>query len=323
MCRIGWERLIAILLLEEKQMPKLDSSAKRKDYLVRLASYASVVVAATLIIIKLYAWNLTDSVSILSSLVDSILDILASLVTAFAVHHALQPADREHRFGHGKAESIAGLGQSLFVIGSAFYLVYESVLRIFSPQAIQSSNTGIIVMLLSIFLSIVLVSFQRYVIKVSGSVAISADSLHYKGDILLNGSVILAIVLSTYFQWVLADPIIAISIAGYIFYLAYKLVRGSLDFLMDRELSDEDRERIKKVVLSHHEVEGIHDLRTRSSGRFSFIQFHLEIDGKKSLTESHRISDEVEGEVQKLFPDAEILIHQDPEGILEEQKTFE
>ena len=298
MCRLGWEGLIAILLLEEKQVPKLDSSAKRKDYLVRLASYASVVVAATLIIIKLYAWNLTDSVSILSSLVDSLLDILASLVTAFAVHHALQPADREHRFGHGKAESIAGLGQSLFVIGSGFYLVSESVLRIFSPQAIQSSNKGIIVMLLSIFLSIVLVSFQRYVIKVSGSVAISADSLHYKGDILLNGSVILAIVLSTYFQWVLADPIIAISIAGYIFYLAYKLIRGSLDFLMDRELSDEDRERIKKAVLSHHEVEGIHDLRTRSSGRSSFIQFHLEIDGKKSLTESHRISDEVEGEVQ-------------------------
>ena len=178
-------------------------------------------------------------------------------------------------------------------------------------------------MLFSIFLSMALVSFQRYVIKVSGSVAISADSLHYKGDILLNGSVIVAIVLSVYFQWVLADPIIAIAIAGYIFYLACKIVQESLGFLMDRELPDEDRNRIKKAVLSHTEVEGIHDLRTRSSGRFSFIQFHLEIDGKKSLTESHRISDEVERAVQKHFPNAEILIHQDPEGILEEQKSFD
>ena len=304
-------------------MPTLDSSAKRKDHLVRLASYASVAVAATLIIVKLYAWHFTNSVSILSSLVDSLLDILASLVIVFAVHHALQPADREHRFGHGKAESIAGLGQSLFVIGSAFYLVYESIFRIFSPQAIQSSTIGIVAMLFSIFLSMALVSFQRYVIKVSGSVAISADSLHYKGDILLNGSVIVAIVLSVYFQWVLADPIIAIAIAGYIFYLACKIVQESLGFLMDRELPDEDRNRIKKAVLSHTEVEGIHDLRTRSSGRFSFIQFHLEIDGKKSLTESHRISDEVERAVQKHFPNAEILIHQDPEGILEEQKSFD
>ena len=133
-------------------MPTLDSSAKRKDHLVRLASYASVAVAATLIIVKLYAWHFTNSVSILSSLVDSLLDILASLVIVFAVHHALQPADREHRFGHGKAESIAGLGQSLFVIGSAFYLVYESIFRIFSPQAIQSSTIGIVAMLFSIFL---------------------------------------------------------------------------------------------------------------------------------------------------------------------------
>ena len=301
----------------------MDSSRKKQDFLVRLASYTSVIVAVALVIIKFYAWDVTDSVSVLSSLIDSFLDVLASLVTVFAVHHALQPADREHRFGHGKAESIAGLGQSLFVTGSALYLVYESSLRIFSPQAIQSSDTGIIVMLASIFLSIALVSFQRYVVKISSSVAISADSLHYKGDILINGSVIIAIVLNAHFQWVLADPVIAIAIAGYIFYLAYTLVRQSLDFLMDRELPDEDRDRIKEIVLSHPKVEGIHDLRTRSSGRFSFIQFHLEIDGKKSLTESHIISDEVEAVVQKHFPHAEFLIHQDPEGILEARKTFE
>lgn len=286
--------------------------------LMRLATYASVSVACLLIALKAGAWIATESIAMLSTLVDSLLDALASIVNLFAVRHALVPADREHRFGHGKAEALAALAQSAFIAGSAVLLLFQAGERFINPRPLAAFELGLWVMAVSIVLTIVLVAFQSWVVRQTQSVAISADSLHYKGDILVNLGVIAALVLGTSFGWLHADPIFGVAIAAYILFNAWLIVRGALDMLMDRELPDEDRQRIRDIALAHPEVMSLHDMRTRRSGPTSFIQFHLVMDRDLTLLKAHEVSDAVESELQEAFPDAEILIHQDPTGIVEE-----
>lgn len=289
---------------------------------MRLATYASVAAACLLIVVKLAAWFYTDSVSLLSTLIDSLLDVAASIVNLFAVRHALTPPDREHRFGHGKAEPLAALGQSTFIAGSAIFLVIEAGHRLYAPQTIEHADAGISVMVFAIIVTFVLTRFQAYVVQRTGSMAIQADSLHYVGDMLINGAVIVALLLVSQFGWLYADPLFGLGIAAYILYTAWKIARGSLDMLMDRELPDDARARIKEIALSHPEVRNLHDLRTRTSGRQTFIQLHLEIDGKMSLNDAHLVADAVELDLQAAFPEAEVIIHQDPYGIEETQAKF-
>lgn len=285
--------------------------------LMRLATYASVTVACLLIAMKAGAWIATESISMLSTLVDSLLDALASIVNLIAVRHALTPADREHRFGHGKAEALAALAQSAFIGGSAVLLLFQAGERFIRLRPLSAPEFGIWVMVVSIVLTILLVAFQLWVVRRTQSVAISADSLHYKGDVLVNIAVIAALVLGTWFGLTYADPIFGAAIAGYILFNAWLIVREALDMLMDRELPDEDRTRIQDIALAHPEVESLHDMRTRRSGPTSFIQFHLVMGADMSLLKAHEVSDEVERELRETFPDAEILIHQDPTGIYE------
>ncbi len=286
--------------------------------LMLLASRAAVAVASVLILVKLAAWLLTDSVAMLSTLVDSLLDVCASLINLFAVRHALQPADQEHRFGHGKAEALAGLGQSAFIAGSAVFLLLAASQRLITPQPLENTAIGIAVMAFSILLTLALVIFQRSVIRRTGSVAIRADSLHYVGDLLTSGAVILAFVLASNLGWAMADPLMGAAIAVYILYNAWQIARSSLDILMDRELPDEDRRRIHDLAVAHPEVVDMHDLRTRSAGQQIFIQLHLEMEPTLSLMQAHEIADSVETEIRQAFPDAEVLIHQDPAGVDED-----
>jgi ferrous-iron efflux pump FieF len=286
-----------------------------KARLMRLATYASVATACVLIVAKVIAWFITDSVSILATLVDSSLDVLASLLNMVAVHHALQPADREHRFGHGKAEALAGLGQSMFIAGSSGILLLQAFGRIVNPQDISGGlEVGVGVMIFSIIATMALMTFQRYVIKHTDSTAIKADSLHYKTDLLVNGSVIAALFL-TYYGWVHFDAIFAIAIAVFILYSAWHIIRESIDLLMDHELPDEEKEKITAVVRQHSKAQGFHDLRTRRSGTTVFIQLHLELDATLSLFDAHAIANEVEQQLIKLFPDAEVIIHEDPVNV--------
>ena len=290
--------------------------------LMKLAAAASVTVAATLITVKLVAWLLTDSVSILSSLVDSLMDVMASVVNLIAVRHALQPPDKEHRFGHGKAEPLAGLGQSAFIAGSAAFLTIEAASRLFHPRPIVYVEVGIGVMVFSIVLTIGLVTLQRYVVRKTGSTAVGADALHYETDVLINASVIVSLGLSSWLGWHVADPLIALAIVVYLLRGAWLIAKRALDVLMDREFPDDDRARIRDIVLGHPKVKGMHDLRTRSSGIQPFIQLHLELDGAIPLREAHEIADEVEARIKESYPGAEIIIHQDPEGLVEERLSF-
>jgi ferrous-iron efflux pump FieF len=295
---------------------------ERSARLMRRATYASVTVAGSLILAKLFALAITDSVAMLSSLVDSLLDALASIINLVAVRHALQPADREHRFGHGKAESLAGLGQAAFIAGSAALLFIEAAQRLARPTAVENGEIGIAVSVYGIVVTIALVAYQAHVLRRTRSVAIAADSLHYRSDLLLNGSVILALVLSGTFGFHYADPLFAIAIAGFVLYSAFKIFRRSYDELMDREFPEDMRQRIKDIATSHDDVVSVHDLRTRSSGRDSFIQLHLDLPKSISLVQAHHIADQVESQLRDAFPDAEVIIHQDPEGVDEEKAVF-
>ena len=290
--------------------------------LMRLATRAAVAVALLLVGVKAFAWLATGSVSLLSSLVDSALDVAASTVNLLAVRHALTPADREHRFGHGKAEALAGLGQAAFIAGSAIFLVVEAGRRLAAPAPVEDGMVGLVVMVVSIAATIGLVLFQRRVVRLTRSVAISADTLHFTSDLLVNAGVIVALILSWHFGLVAADPIIALVIAVYILWGSWEVAMGSYDILMDREFADEDRARVREIVLAHPEVRDMHDLRTRTAGTMSFIQLHLELDPEMTLRRAHEIADDVEERVRAAFPGADVLIHQDPVGVAEARITF-
>jgi ferrous-iron efflux pump FieF len=295
----------------------------RVHRLNRLAAIAAVSVAALLIAAKAGAALITGSLSLLSSLIDSLLDLLASGLNLWAIHQAAQPADNEHRFGHGKAEPLAGLAQSAFVGGSAVFLLIQADDRLIDQQPVRNSGIGIAVMVLSIVLTFILVLFQKWVIRRTQSVAVGADSLHYASDLLVNVSVIAAIVLSTQFGWLRADAAFAIAIGIYILRSAWQILISSLDLLMDHELPESDRQKIAEIVLAHPAVSSMHDLRTRSSGAQTFIQLHLELDGSLPLTAAHAIAEEVMQNIEVAFPKAEVLIHEDPFGVAEKRASFD
>ncbi len=290
-------------------------SPERRARLMRQASRASVAVALMLIVIKATAWVASGSVALLGSLLDSCLDAIASGLTLLAINHALLPADEEHRFGHGKAEAIAGLGQAAVITGSALFLFIEAINHFIRPVTVTASEWGIAVIIISIALTVALVRYQKWVAKQTGSLAVSADSLHYTSDLIMNLGVIAALAASGIFGLTIVDPIIGVVIAGFIVKSAWSIARQSYDTLMDREMSPEERARIEAVVLSHPEVRGLHDLRTRTSGINSFIQFHLELDPAIRLDKAHIISDRVEAAIARAFPDADIIIHADPSGV--------
>jgi ferrous-iron efflux pump FieF len=298
------------------------SDRQQKGTLQRAASYASLSVALILVGAKIWAWLATDSVSILSSLTDSFLDVLASGITVIAIRIALRPADSEHRFGHGKSEGLAALMQSIIITVSAVYVLLEAVQRLTAPQPVSNPEAGIAVMLLSIAMTLGLLAFQRSVVKKTGSLAIAADAMHYRSDLLVNLSVVVAILLSMWTNWTIVDPLIGIGIAAYILWSTYDIASSALDVLLDRELPLEERRNIENLARDHPKVKGFHDLRTRSGGTHYIIQFHLELDPDSTLIEAHRIMDSVEDKIRAAYPDCEIIVHSDPLGFDEMRDSW-
>lgn len=279
--------------------------------LLTLATTASVATAGVLIGGKLAAWLMTGSVSVLASLVDSLMDAAASLINFFAVRYSLTPADAEHRFGHDKVEALAGLAQAAFIAGSAVFLVLHAVDRMLHPHPIAEMQIGMAVMIFAIMATLVLLGVQRYVVRRTGSMAIRADSLHYLTDVFTNLSIIAALALVS-FGWESSDPIFAIGIAIYILYSAWQIAHESFHLLIDRELPEEERQKILQIARSHEHSCGVHDLRTRQSGATKFVQLHLELDEGLSLKQAHTIADEVLEAICAAFPSAHVIIHQDP-----------
>jgi ferrous-iron efflux pump FieF len=291
--------------------------------LVRSASTASVVVAALLVGLKTWAWLGTGSVSLLSSLADSLLDVAASLLTFWAVRFSLSPADAEHRFGHGKSEGLAALLQALVISGSGVFVCWQAIDRLLHPLQIQSPAIGIGVVLVATVVSLALVAYQRWVARRTGSLAIEGDSLHYGSDIAVNLSVAAAIALVTVTGINAIDPLTGLAVAAWILYSSWRLAGRALDILLDREIPDTDRDRIRAIALGHPDVLGLHDLRTRHGGANFIVQFHLDLERNVTLLRAHKIQDEVEDLIRREFRGCEIIIHADPCGIDEPRDSFE
>jgi ferrous-iron efflux pump FieF len=298
-------------------------SKAERAWLLKSATYASVLVACSLVVGKIWAWQATDSVSILSSLADSVLDVLASLLTFWAIRYSLEPADREHRFGHGKSEGLAALLQALVICGSGVFICYEAVQRLIAPVPISKPGAGLVVLAFSTVATVALVLYQSYVKRKTGSLAISADAMHYKTDVLVNVVVAGAVAGAalTGLRWL--DPLVGGAVALYLVSGAWSIAMHSLDVLLDREIPEADRRRIRDIAKAHPEVLGFHDLRTRFSGSGYIVQFHLELDAGTSLHDTHLILDQVEAEIWKVYPDCEIIIHPDPLGFAERRDNFE
>lgn len=287
-------------------MPTADNSV-----LIQRAAMASIAVAVTLLIAKMLAWLVSDSTSVLSSLLDSLMDIAASVVNFFAVRYALMPADNDHPFGHSKAEGLAALIQSAFILGSAAALLIHVTDRLLNPQPVQALAESIGVMVFSGLMTVGLVMYQRYVYRKTGSLAIRADSAHYYGDILTSIAVVVALAASwAGYYWM--DPVVALLIAFVLLHSVYEIVTSALSVLMDQSLSDEDEEALRQIMMAVPGVQGYHGLKTRQAGIMQFIQVDIEMEGNLPLRQAHAIGQQVEKAFLERFPQAEVLIHHDP-----------
>lgn len=282
--------------------------------LARRAALASVATAILLGGLKGYAAWKTGSVAVLASLADSLLDLIASLVTLGGVHWAAQPADHNHRFGHGKAEALAALFQVAMIAVSAFAILLRAVQRLLVDAASTDAETGIGVSILAILATLALTAYQRSVIRRTGSIAIGADHIHYQSDLYLNAAVIAALALDQYAGWSGADAVFGIAIALWLLFGAWRASVAAIDQLMDKEWPEAKRQHFIEVAARHPELIGLHDLRTRTSGAHDFVQFHLWMDPNMTVAAAHGVLDRLEHALGAEFPGTEILIHVDPEG---------
>ncbi|OOH91201.1 divalent metal cation transporter FieF [Pasteurellaceae bacterium 15-036681] len=287
-------------------------------YVKRAANFA-IVVAVTLIIVKVFAWWQTGSMAILAAMTDSVVDLLASLTNMLVLRFALQPADDNHTFGHGKAESLAALAQSAFITGSAAFLLLQGIQRLTDPQFVVESELGIGIGIFSMVMTAILVLYQRRVVKLTDSPAIKADSLHYQTDLYMNAAILIAMGLNMY-GFIYADAIFAIGIALYILANAIKMHWDAVQLLLDKALPQEEIDKVWLIALEHPNVISIHDVKTRRSGAVRFIQLHLELDDHLPLVVAHDITDSLEKKLLEAFPMSEVIIHQEPTSIVKQER---
>ncbi|MDE8651705.1 cation diffusion facilitator family transporter [Novosphingobium album (ex Liu et al. 2023)] len=285
----------------------------------RSAAMASIAVAAILLGLKAWAAWATGSTAMLGSLADTTLDLVASVATLAGVWIASQPADEQHRFGHGKAEAIAALFQIVLISISAIGIAARAAEQLLAGARTEAAAQGIGVSLAAMVVTLALILWQRHVIRRTGSLAIATDNVHYESDLLLNLSVILALTLDQYAGFAGADPIFGLGIAGWLGWGAWRASRAAIEQLMDREWPEEKKQRFLALLARNPEITGVHDLRTRTSGNQDFVQFHVWVDPNITVREAHRVMDDIEIRLRREFPDVEILIHPDPNGLIDER----
>lgn len=294
------------------------SAGRSAASLNRSAALASIAVALLLFLLKARAVWSTGSTAMLGSLADTALDLIASLATLAGVWVAAQPADAQHRFGHGKAEALSAMFQVVLISLSALLLAFRAVEQFLAGSRTEAAGEGIGVSLLAMAATLALLAWQRHVIRRTGSLAIATDHVHYKSDLLLNLAVIAALALDQFAGLAGADPVFGLVIALWLGWSAWRASQDAIEQLMDREWPEEKRAQFIEVLGRHPELRGVHDLRTRRSGHRDFVQFHVWVDPNMSVRRAHQVMDEIEAKIVAEFPDIEILIHPDPEGLVDE-----
>lgn len=299
--------------LDEQQLKKLKT----------FAACASISVSITLSIIKAGAAIVTGSLSVLSSMVDSLTDVISSSISLVAVKFANKPLTKHHRYGYGKAESVSALIQAAFIAGSGGFIFYDGICRLMKPEPLKQTAVGLWIMAISIVLTVALIAFQSAVVKKTKSQAIEADSAHYTVDLLTNGAIILSLLVVHYLHWQWFDCATAVVISVYLLWNAGHIAVKALEEITDHEVADDIKRKIVDLALSVPEVKGYHDFRTRVSGMRMFVEIHLELDGNLTLSQSHDISDKVEEKILAAFPMSQIIVHQDPYGLHEKRLDHE
>lgn len=292
---------------------------KEHASLNRSAAYASIVTALFLASLKGWATWKTGSAAMLGSLADTAIDLLASVVTLAGVWVAAMPADKDHRFGHGKAEALAAMFQVMLISVSAIGIGYRSIDHLIYGAETSAAREGIAVSAIAILATFALLAWQRHVIARTGSLAIRTDNLHYKSDLLLNLGVIAALILDQFMGFSEADPLLGLAIAAWLAWGAWNAASEAVDDLMDREWPEERRDEFLAVLARHPDIRGVHDLRTRTSGNRDFVQFHMAVDPHLTIVKVHDLMDDAEERIAREFPGVEVLIHPDPEGLVDEQ----
>lgn len=290
----------------------MENKIQENNRLMKAAGIASMATALGLIVLKLVTFLLTGSMAILSSLFDSIQDSMTSTVNMIAIRHAIEPADKEHRFGHGKAQALGGVSQAFIIAVASLFLLKESCSRLFNPQPLTEIGLGLFITVLALIATLILIRFQKYVIKKTNSLSIKADMAHYTGDILMNIGVIVSMTTAYYLGWTFIDALFGIGVAVYLFVVVYHITKESFKMLMDTEMPESFRRKIKDIVTSYPEVKEIHDLKTRLSGDCVFIQFCIHLDKKMTLEQAHDITDKIEAKIIEKVPTAQVIIHIEP-----------
>ncbi|MBO9498806.1 MAG: cation diffusion facilitator family transporter [Novosphingobium sp.] len=287
-------------------------STDQRAFLTRSAAAASIAVAVLLAIMKVWAVWRTGSTAMLGSLADTTLDLIASIATLAGVWVAAQPADAEHRFGHGKAEALAAMFQVVLISFSAAGLLFRGVSQLLAGARTEAAADGILVSLVAFAATLALLAWQRHVIRRTGSLAITTDNLHYKSDLALNLAVIAALALEQYAHVAGADAGFGIVIALWLGWGAFSASREAVNQIMDREWPEEKRDELLAVLARNPDLRGVHDLRTRTSGAHDFAQFHASVDPLLTVERAHDVVDAIEDEVMRAFPGIELLVHLDP-----------
>ncbi|MEI8320462.1 MAG: cation diffusion facilitator family transporter [Alphaproteobacteria bacterium] len=286
--------------------------AENNRALKKKATCASVLVATLLILIKAFAWTHTHSISILSTLTDSTLDLAASLITLGAVYHAGRPPSEEFKFGLGKLESLGAIAQAFVIVISGIFILKASVDRLFNPAPIENPNLGIVVLIFSLGITIVLVLFQKQVIEKTGSLSVIADSAHYQSDIFLNGGGLIALGMYSWLGWAFLDSLVGCLVALYIFWAAYSISHKSFRILLDAEIPSDEREAIYKILEDHPQVGEVFSLKTRTSGEQHYIYASIVLPAKTTIEDSHTLLKSLEKKIANLYPGAEVVLHPKP-----------
>lgn len=298
------------------------SLIETNNRLKRAAASASVMLSGGLCLLKIFGAFYTGSLAILSSLIDSLADVFASSISFVAIRFSTRPASQEHRYGYGRAESISALVQSAFIAGSGLFVMYDGFVRLLDPKPLEKAELGIIIMAISLATTVALIVFQKYVARKTASPAIAADSAHYTVDVLTNASIILSLIVVKLFNISWFDILTAFAISAYLIYNAYKIAAEAVAALTDRELSEEVRKQVIDIVMNSEGVKGYHDFRSRDLGGAYFFEIHLELDGSLTLDKTHELTDKAEEKIKETFPNAQVIIHQDPYGLHENRLDY-
>ena len=298
------------------------SLIETNNRLKRAAASASVMLSGGLCLLKIFGAFYTGSLAILSSLIDSLADVFASSISFVAIRFSTRPASQEHRYGYGRAESISALVQSAFIAGSGLFVMYDGLVRLLDPKPLEKAELGIIIMVISLATTVALIVFQKYVARKTASPAIAADSAHYTVDVLTNASIILSLIVVKLFNMSWFDILTAFAISAYLIYNAYKIAAEAVAALTDRELSEEVRKQVIDIVMNSEGVKGYHDFRSRDLGGAYFFEIHLELDGSLTLDKTHELTDKAEEKIKETFPNAQVIIHQDPYGLHENRLDY-